>query len=514
MLQTICLPCHRETARMTTLASAAEMASKTGFGTGPATEMPIWSPSPLRIEKSRLQNYMQWLHKHHGLHFADYPALWQWSVDHLEEFWASVWDYFDVRSATPYQRVLAERVMPGARWFEGATLNLAEQVFRFHATETDGEHDHAAIIAQSELQPLTRLSWCEMRRQITAVANTLRALGVGPGDRVVAYMPNIPETVVAFFACASIGAIWSSCSPDMGSASVIDRFRQIDPKVLIAVDGYRYGGKDFNRLPIVDVLHAALPTLQQVVLLPYLAFDAQRDYAMLWSSLFTHPAAHAHAIRFEQVPFDHPLWIVYSSGTTGMPKPIVQGHGGSLIEALKGNALHLDLGPEDVFHWYSTTGWIMWNAQVSGLLVGATICLYDGNPGYPDMGTLWRLAEASGATFFGAGSAFYLSCMKAGIEPARIADLHRLRAVGATGSPLPVEGYTWIYREIGTDLMLAAISGGTDVAASFVGACPILPVHAGEMQCRCLGVAVCAMDEAGIPQTDAVGELVVTLPMP
>ena len=476
---------------------------------------PIWTPSALRIEHSRLHHYMRWLEKERHLAFSDYPALWQWSVDHLEDFWASIWDYFEIQSSAPYATVLGSQAMPGATWFDGARLNLAEQVFRFYDADIDGrDGDHPAIIAQSELRGMSRLSWRDLRRQITAVANTLRALGIGPGDRVVAYLPNIPEATVAFYACASIGAIWSSCSPDMGSASVLDRFRQIDPKLLIAVDGYRYGGKDFDRMAVVDAMQAALPTLQQVVLLPYLSADARRDYAMPWADLFSHPVAHAQPIRFEQLPFDHPLWILYSSGTTGMPKPIVQGHGGSLIEGVKGHALQLDLGPEDVFHWFSTTGWIMWNAQITGLLVGATICIYDGNPGYPDLGTLWHLAEKAGVTFFGAGSAFYANCMKAGIAPAHVADLHRLRSVGATGSPLAIEGYRWIYREVGADLMLAAISGGTDVAASFVGACPILPLYEGEMQCRCLGVAVSAMSETGQPLIDAVGELVVTRPMP
>ena len=482
-------------------------------------EAPLWTPSALRIERSRLHHFMRWLEKERQLSFADYASLWAWSVEDLEQFWGAVWDYFALQSSTPITRVLGSAAMPGAVWFEGARLNLAQQMFRFHDAEIDGgDGDRAAIISQSELRPMARLSWRDLRRQITAVANTLRALGLGPGDRVVAYLPNIAEAVVAFYACASIGAIWSSCSPDMGSASVLDRFRQIDPKLLIAVDGYRYGGKDFDRMEVVDGMHAALPTLQHVVLLPYLSAnkgsESRRDYAMPWADLFTHPAAHAQPIAFEQVPFDHPLWILYSSGTTGMPKPIVQGHGGSLIEGVKGHALHLDLGADDLFHWFSTTGWIMWNAQITGLLVGAGICIYDGNPGYPDLGTLWHFAEKAGATFFGAGSAFYANCMKAGITPARVADLHRLRAVGATGSPLSAEAYHWIYREVGADVMLAAVSGGTDVAASFVGACPILPLYAGEMQCRCLGVAVYALDEAGQPLTDAVGELVVTRPMP
>jgi acetoacetyl-CoA synthetase len=399
--------------------------------------------------------------------------------------------------------------MPGARWFEGAQLNFAEQVFRFNLD--DETADKPAIISQSELRPMTQLSWRELRRKIAAVADSLRALGVRRGDRVVAYMPNIPETAIAFYACASIGAIWSSCSPDMGDASVLDRFRQIDPKLLIAVDGYRYGGKDYDRLPVVEKLRQALPTLEHCVLLPYLNPHAALPGARQWASLLDN---HVAAIHFEQVPFDHPLWILYSSGTTGMPKPIVQGHGGSLLEGVKGHALQLDIGPDDRFHWYSTTGWIMWNSQITGLLVGATICIYDGNPGYPDLGTLWKFAARAGVTFFGAGAAFYGLCMKAGIEPAQIADLHRVRSVGATGSPLAEEAYEWIYRHVGHDVLLAAISGGTDVAAAFVGASPLLPLYSGEMQCRALGVAVHAFDARGRSLIDEVGELVVTEPMP
>jgi acetoacetyl-CoA synthetase len=472
----------------------------------------LWTPSAERIENSRMRHYMQWLRSEKGKTFDGYHALRQWSVDHLEEFWESIWQYFDIKSSAPYHRVLDAHRMPGAKWFDGARLNFAEQVFRFNGSAADA--GKPAIISQSELRPLSRLSWGEMRRQIAAVANTLRVLGVQPGDRVVAYLPNIPETAVAFYACASIGAVWSSCSPDMGSASVLDRFRQIDPKVLIAVDGYRYGGKDFDRMPVVRAMREALPTLRHTVLLPYLDPQASLEDAIPWSSLFTHPAAEIQTIRFEQLPFDHPLWILYSSGTTGMPKPIVHGHGGTLIENLKGSALHLDLGPDDNFFWFSTTGWIMWNSQIMGLLAGATICIYDGNPGYPDLGALWKFAEAAELTFFGAGAAYYGNCMKAGIEPRRIADLSRLRAVGSTGSPLPAESYEWIYRHVGSDILLAAISGGTDIAAAFVGACPILPLYSGEMQCRCLGIAVHAFDEQGNSLEDQVGELAVTEPMP
>ncbi|MCH9782682.1 MAG: acetoacetate--CoA ligase, partial [Gammaproteobacteria bacterium] len=402
-------------------------------------------------------------------------------------------------------RVLDGHAMPGAKWFEGARLNLAEQVFRFHI----GDPGRPAIESRSELRGRQTFTWGELHRQIAATAASLRGLGVGPGDRVVAYLPNIPETVVAFLACASIGAVWSSCSPDMGTRSVLDRFQQIDPKVMIAVDGYRYGGKDFDRLDVVAGLRDDLPTLEHLVLLPYLDNGAALPGARSWASMIQRDAPMA----FEQLPFDHPIWVVYSSGTTGMPKPIVHGHGGALINGLLNHALHLDLGPDDRFMWFTTTGWIMWNSQMSGLLTGATICLYDGNPGYPDLGTLWRFAEETGITVFGAGAAYFLNCKKAEIEPSQWVDTGRIRTVGSTGSPLPEEGYRWIMDQLG-DVLIAAISGGTDVAASYVGACPIQPVYAGEMQCRYLGTAVYAMDDDGCILDDEVGELVVTKPMP
>ena len=472
------------------------------------TQKALWTPSPERIAQTRMHDYMQWLARERKLPLNGYGALWQWSVDHVADFWESIWQYFDVRSSAPYTRVLDAEKMPGAKWFEGSRLNLAEQVFRFHNSEQDSAKP--AIIARSELRPTVRLSWDDLRRQIGSVANALRAMGVQPGDRVVSYLPNIPEAAVAFYACASIGAIWSSCSPDMGTPSVLDRFGQIAPKVLLAVDGYRYGGKDFDRREVVESLAKALPTLEHVVLLPYLHTDARLPGTRTWQELLEHDSA----IRFEQLPFDHPLWVVYSSGTTGMPKPIVHGHGGVLIESLKGHGLHSDLGENDRYMWYSTTGWIMWNSQVTGLLVGASIAIYDGNPGYPDLGVLWKFADEAQVTLFGAGAAYFANCMKAGIEPRKIADMNSVRTIGSTGSPLPAEAFDWIYEQLGPDILLASISGGTDIVAAFVGACPILPLYAGEMQCRCLGIAVYAMDEQGKPLADVVGELVVTKPMP
>lgn len=475
----------------------------------------LWSPSAERIARSCVNHYMQWL-ADRGQRFSDYQALWQWSVDDIEGFWASIWDYFDIQCSAPYQQIVSGHHMPGAQWFVGARLNFTEQLFRFNTDASNANKD--AIVAESETRDRVTLSWAELRDQVTAVANTLRALGVGPGDRVVAYLPNTPEAAIAFFACASIGAIWSSCSPDMGASSVLDRFRQIDPKVLIAVDGYRYGGKAFNRLDIVQQMRNELPTLEHTVLLPYLdtALDVNTALpgAMRWQDLLTHSAARANPIKFEQLPADHPLWILYSSGTTGMPKPIVHGQGGSLLECLKANALSLDLGEDDRFLWFSTTGWVMWNAQITGLLVGATICIYDGNPGYPDLSHLWQFAQDTQLTFFGVGAAFFANCMKAGIEPAKLADLSLLRGVGSTGSPLADDAFDWIYQHVHPDVLLASISGGTDVAAPFVGASPLLPVYAGEMQCRALGVSVHALDDQGEPVIDQVGELVVTKPMP
>ncbi len=471
----------------------------------------LWKPSAERIASSRLTHYLHWLSRERQLVFRDYQELWQWSIDDIEGFWLSIWEYFEVQHSQAFDEVLSTHAMPGAKWFSGSRLNLTEQLFRFNLDEASA--GKAAIVAESEVRAQITLSWRELRAQVTAVANALRALGVGPGDRVVAYLPNTPEAAIAFYACASIGAIWSSCSPDMGSASVLDRFRQIDPKVLIAVDGYRYGGKDFDRLEVVQAMRAELKTLEQTVLFSYLNRDATLPGALRWEELLSHPAA-AEPIRFEQLPFDHPLWILYSSGTTGMPKPIVHGHGGSLLEGLKGHALQLDIGENDRFHWFSTTGWIMWNSQIKGLMVGATICIYDGNPGYPDLGRLWRFAERHKLTFLGAGAAFFGNCMKAGIAPSQIADLSALRTLGSTGSPLAEEAFDWVYSQVKQDVLLASISGGTDIAAAFVGASPNLPLYAGEIQCRALGVAVHAFDDNGNDLIDQVGELVVTEPMP
>jgi acetoacetyl-CoA synthetase len=476
--------------------------------TSPQAEK-LWEPPAELVENARLTEYMRWLEAERGLSFDGYDELWRWSVDDLDSFWASIWGFFGVRADGDPSPVLASREMPGARWFPDTSLNYAEHIF---AGKDDAE---AAILHASELRDLEQLSWGELRAQVAAVAAGLRALGVEPGDRVVAYLPNIPEAIVAFLATASIGATWSSCSPDFGPASVTDRFAQIEPKVLFAVDGYRYGGKDFDRRETLVKLQAEMPSLAHTVVLPYL--DPEPDLSPLrdairWDELLAR--GRGTELSFERVPFDHPLWVLYSSGTTGLPKAIVQGQGGILLEHLKKLHLHVDAHPGDRLFWFTTTGWMMWNFLVSGLLTKAAIVLYDGNPGYPHMGVLWDLAERAGVTMFGTSASYIAACMKDGVEPGEGRDLSRLKAVGSTGSPLSPEGFDWIYERIGDDTWLFSTSGGTDLCTAFVGGTPLLPVYRGELQARALGAAVEAWDEEGNSVVDEVGELVVTEPMP
>jgi acetoacetyl-CoA synthetase len=464
----------------------------------------LWQPSPERIENATLTRYQRWVEARLGRSFSSYAELWEWSVEDVEAFWASIWDFFEVDGS--YDRVLGCREMPGVEWFPGARLNYAEQLFR---GKDGGE---VAIRHAGELRELGELTWGELRTLTARIAAGLRAQGVEAGDRVVAYIPNVPEAVAAFLACASIGATWSSCSPDFGARSVVDRFAQIEPKVLIAVDGYRYNGRDFDRREIVDGLRAEMPSLRATVLLPYLDADAALDGTIRWDDFLG--AADGAELAFERLPFDHPLWVLYSSGTTGLPKAIVQGHGGILLEQLKHQHLHLDAQAGDRIFWFTTTGWMMWNFLVGCLLTPASIVLFDGSPGHPDLDVLWDLASAAGVTTFGTSASYIASCMKDGVEPGAGRDLSRLRSVGSTGSPLAPEGFQWVYDHVGPDTWLFSTSGGTDVCTAFVGGVPTLPVFLGELQARSLGAKVEAWDEDGNRVIGEVGELVLTEPLP
>ncbi|WP_175408402.1 acetoacetate--CoA ligase [Streptomyces sp. TRM64462] len=470
---------------------------------------PLWQPDQDRIASAAVTRFQAWAAEHHGAP-ADggYPALHRWSVDHLDTFWQAVAEWFDIRFSTPYARVLGDRTMPGAQWFPGATLNYAEHALR----AADERPDAPALLHVDETHEPTPVTWAELRRQVGALAAELRALGVRPGDRVSGYLPNIPQAVTALLATAAVGAVWTSCAPDFGARSVLDRFQQVEPVVLFTVDGYRYGGKEHDRRETVAELRRELPTLRAVVHIPLLGTEAPEG-TLEWSALTSGDTAPL----YEQVPFDHPLWILYSSGTTGLPKAIVQSQGGILLEHVKQIGLHCDLGPDDRFFWYTSTGWMMWNFLVSGLLTGTTVVLYDGSPGHPDTGAQWRIAERTGATLFGTSAAYVMACRKAGVHPARDHDLSKITCVATTGSPLPPDGFRWLhdeFAEAGHDLWIASVSGGTDVCSCFAGAVPTLPVHIGELQAPCLGSDLQAWDPQGKPLIGEVGELVVTNPMP
>jgi acetoacetyl-CoA synthetase len=462
----------------------------------------LWEPSPERVAGTTLTRYTEWLGAERGLSFDSYDELWRWSVDDLEAFWSSIVEFFDVRFSAGGDEVLGDRSMPGAEWFPGSEISYAEHVFR-------GKDDDAvAILHRSEVRPeLGEWTWGRLRSETARVAAGLRALGVQDGDRVVAYMPNIPETVACFLACASIGAVWSSAAPEFGARSVIDRFTQVEPKVLLAIDGYRYGGKDFDRSEIVERIASEIPGLTKVVRFGYLDGTG-------WEDGFLGPSDSSE-LEFAPLAFDHPLWVLYSSGTTGLPKPIVHGQGGILLEQVKKMNLHVDAQPGDRLFWFSTTGWMMWNFLVGALLTDASIVLFDGNPGHPSLDALWDLAAESQMTTFGTSAAFIAACMKGESEPAGGGrDLSALRAVGSTGSPLAPEGFSWIYDKLGSDTWLFSTSGGTDLCTAFVGGVPTLPVYLGEMQARSLGADVQAWDPDGNALIDEVGELVIAQPMP
>jgi acetoacetyl-CoA synthetase len=473
-------------------------------------EMPtlLWTPDHVLQEESQLRKYQDWLEQHHQLRLFDYAELWAWSTAQPAAFWESLWQYFDIITHAPHTGVMSDDPMPHTRWFAGSRLNYAEHIFRQYS------EDRPAIVFQSERHPLQEISWAVLREQTAALAASLRALGVEPGDRVCAYLPNIPEATIAFLATCSLGAVWSSCSPDFGAGSVVDRFQQISPKVLIAADGYAYNGKAFDRMDTIRNLQAQLPSLVQTILVPFL--DEQADAgklpgAMSWAQATATTGA---LLQFEPVPFEHPIWVLYSSGTTGLPKAITHSQGGVLLEHLKYLHFHNDVRPGERFFWFSTTGWMMWNFVQASLLCGATIVLYDGSPGYPDMGVLWALAEQAGIHHFGTSAPFLMATEKSGLSPYGKYPGLRLRSLSSTGSPLPPASFAWVYAHVNPRIWLCSMSGGTDVCTAFVGGCPLLPVYEGEIQCRALGCALAAYDDAGAPLIGEVGEMVITGPMP
>lgn len=462
----------------------------------------LWQPTADDLQNAHLTRFMAWLHeqpdtRHIGF---DYHSLWEWSTTHTDQFWAAVASFFEVHFHQPARHIHSGQ-MPEVQWFEGSTLNYAEHIFRQYSDE------RPAILFCSEMSEVQSISWAELRRQTAALAHWLRDQGVGPGDRVVGYLPNIPAATVAFLASAAVGAVWSSASPDFGAASVLERFGQITPKVLIAVNGYSYGGKYFDKTAVVQELCDHIPSLVTTLTIQYDGKTQGGQWAEVTGTDTEYP------LYFTPVAFDHPLWILYSSGTTGIPKAIVHGHGGMLLEHLKYGAFHNDVHPGERFMWFTTTGWMMWNYLNAMLLAGATIVLYDGSPGYPDMSRLWRLAADQRIQHFGVSAAFILATMKSGFSP-RDLDFSALRSIGSTGSPLPPEGFDWIYASVKPDVWLTSMSGGTDVCTAFVGGNPLLPVYEGEIQCRALGCAMQSYDENGQPLADEVGEMVVTQPMP
>lgn len=450
-----------------------------------------------------MAQFTGWLATERGMEFADYNAMWRWSIEDLEGFWSAIAEFFDLLFGHPYTRVLAKRQMPGAEWCPGATLNYADQILR-HAEQSPSA---TAIILRSETFGRLEMTWAELRQQVASVSGRLRSMGVQKGDRVVAILPNTDTALVGFLATVSIGAIWSLCAPDMGHVAILDRFRQVKPKILIAQDGYVHAGKTIDRSGIIAEITEGLPTLSQVITVPVVADLPPGSLA--WADLTGDDALFSPV----QVPFDHPLWIVYSSGTTGNPKPIVHGHGGVVFEAAK-QSLHHDLGPADRFCWLTSSGWIMWNVQWMALGRSATVAMFDGAPNHPDMGGVWRFVADERVTYFGAGAAFFSACLKAGIRPREEGDLASLRSLGATGSPLSTDAYDWVYRDVKQDVWLAPISGGTDLSGAFVLGHPMMAVRAGEMQCRALGNAVRAFDDDGNEMIGGVGELVCTEPLP
>jgi len=498
---------------------AAPAAAAAANAAAPAGEGALlWAPGPGEREHARVAGFIRWLAAR-GIHAAGYDELWRWSVERPGDFWDSVWAFFDLPGRRGDGPAVTGGPMPGVRWFPAASVNYARAALR----RAQSDPGATAVIFRSESGRRGTLTYGELAAEVARVQAGLRDLGVTRGDRVAAFLPNAPEALVAMLATTALGAIWSSCSPDFGAASVIDRFAQIEPKVLIAVDGYTYGGKEFSRRDVVAGVAAALPGLRALVTVDYLGrWDDRPDVPTAgWAELGTGDRggdgagpAGVPGIEFADVPFDYPLWVLYSSGTTGLPKPIVHGHGGILVEHLKTISFHQDLGPGDVFFWYTTTGWMMWNYLAGGLLAGAAVLLYDGSATHPGTDALWRLAAQAGVTYFGTGAPYLMACAKAGLRPGSELDLSALRGVGSTGSPLPPEGFEWVYDQVKRNVVLGSFSGGTDLCTGFIGPCPLLPVRAGVLSGRCLGAKVEAYDPDGKPLIGEVGELVITVPMP
>jgi acetoacetyl-CoA synthetase len=470
----------------------------------------LWTPSAERVAQAHVTHYLRWLAER-GRNFDSYAKLWQWSIDDQEGFWESLWQYFDILASQPYERVLGKRTMPGAEWFPGAHLNYAEHALRHERAGAD------ALLYLSERAGLQTLSWCDLGAQVRKLAMRLRAMGLKRGDRVVAYLPNSPHAVIAMLATASIGAVWASCGPDFGPRGAIDRFSQLAPKFAFFVDGYYYGGKPFDRRPELAAIMKDLPSLERVIYLRQLEPDNGARLTantLFWEEALTGPDVPRESFHFEQVPFAHPLWILFSSGTTGLPKPIIHGHGGMIIEQYKGLTLQADMHPGERMFFFTTTGWMMWNFLVSALLADVVPVLYDGNPAYPEPDVLWKMVERTGAALFGASPTYVGILEKAGVVPRERFDLSKLKSVMLAGSPVTAECMAWFYRCVKSDLWAYSGSGGTDLCTGIVGGMVTLPLYAGEMQARCLGVAAYAFDEAGRVLVDEVGELVITRPMP